>query len=58
VDWRTTQEREHWGAVVLRVLGGLLALALLQPWGRRLPGRLGRAVAFGGAGVLVLYGTA
>lgn len=43
-------------ALVLKVLGGVLALALVQPWGRRLPRRLLLALGWSGASVLVLYG--
>jgi hypothetical protein len=43
-------------ALVLKALGGVLALALVQPWGRRLPRRPLLALGWLGAGVLVLYG--
>ena len=43
-------------ALVLKVLGGVLALALVQPWGRRLPRRLLLTLGWLGASVLVLYG--
>ncbi|WP_166435869.1 DUF3995 domain-containing protein [Cellulomonas shaoxiangyii] len=43
-------------ALVLKVLGGVLALALVQPWGRRFPRRLLLALGWLGATVLVLYG--
>ncbi|UZN03692.1 DUF3995 domain-containing protein [Cellulomonas sp. S1-8] len=43
-------------ALVLKVLGGVLALALVQPWGRRLPRRPLLALGWLGATVLVLYG--
>jgi hypothetical protein len=41
---------------MLKVLGGLLALALVRPWGRVLPRRLVLIVGWGGALVLILYG--
>ena len=41
---------------VLKVLGGVLALALVQPWGERLPRRPLQAVAWAGAAVLTVYG--
>ena len=47
----------NWAAVVLKVLGGVLALALIQPWGRRVPRWLLLATAWTGAAVLILYGT-
>lgn len=47
-----------WAAFVLKVLGGLLALALVQPWGRRIPRRALLVAAVGGAAVLMLYGIA
>ena len=43
-------------ALVLKVLGAVLALALVQPWGRRLPRRLLLTLGWSGATVLVLYG--
>lgn len=43
-------------ATVLKVLGGVLALALVRPWGRRLPRWLLLGAAWGGAGLLILYG--
>ena len=43
-------------ALVLKVLGGVLALALVQRWGRRLPRRLLLALGWSGATILVLYG--
>ena len=45
-----------WVTGVLKVLGGLLALALVQPWGRRLPRRWLLRAAWGGAGLLTVYG--
>ncbi len=44
-------------AVVLKGLGGVLALAMVRPWGERLPRRPLLALGWAGAGVLVLYGT-
>jgi hypothetical protein len=41
----------------LKVLGGLLSLALVQPWGRRLPRRLLLLMAWIGATLLTVYGT-
>lgn len=43
-------------ALVLKVLGGVLALALVQPWGRRLPRRPLLSLGWAGAAVLVVYG--
>ena len=45
-----------WVTGVLKVLGGLLALALVQPWGRRLPRQWLLRAAWGGAGLLTVYG--
>ena len=42
--------------VVLKLLGGVLALALVQPWGERLPRRPLLVVAWAGAAVLTVYG--
>ncbi|MGY1592860.1 DUF3995 domain-containing protein [Geodermatophilus sp. SYSU D00708] len=42
--------------VVLKLAGGALALALVRPWGRRLPGRLLRGTALLGGALLALYG--
>lgn len=47
-----------WAATVLKLLGALLALALVRPWGRRLPRRLLLVTAWVGAVVLTLYGAA
>lgn len=44
-----------WLTGALKVLGGVLALALARPWGRRLPRRLLLVAAWGGGIVLVLY---
>ncbi len=43
-------------ALVLKVAGGVLGLALVQPWGRRLPRRPLLALGWAGAAVLVVYG--
>ncbi|MBO3089274.1 DUF3995 domain-containing protein [Cellulomonas dongxiuzhuiae] len=43
-------------ALVLKILGGVLALALVQPWGERLPRRPLLALAWSAAALLVLYG--
>lgn len=40
----------------VKVAGGLVALALVRPWGRRLPQRLLSRVALAGGLVLTLYG--
>ena len=45
-----------WVAAVLKALGALLALALVRPWGRRLPRRLLLVTAWAGAVVLTVYG--
>jgi hypothetical protein len=42
---------------VVKALGGLVALALVQPWGRRLPRWFLCAAAWGG-GLALLYGAA
>jgi hypothetical protein len=44
------------GAGVLKVAGGVLALALVRPWGRRVPRRLLAGVAWAASVVLTLYG--
>jgi hypothetical protein len=44
------------GAGLLKVAGGLLALALVRPWGRAIPRRLRLAVAWAGSVVLMAYG--
>lgn len=46
----------NWAAVVLKVLGAGLALALVQAWGRRLPRRLVLVAGWGGALLLTAYG--
>jgi hypothetical protein len=47
-----------WAIGLLKVLGGLLALALVQPWGRSIPRWLLLALGWGGGGLLALYGGA
>lgn len=47
-----------WATVILKVLGGLLALATIQPWGRRIPHRLLLVLVAGAGVVLTLYGLA
>lgn len=47
-----------WITGVLKLLAGVLALALVQPWGRRLPRALIRIGAWGGGILLTLYGVA
>ena len=44
------------GAGVLKVAGGLLALALVRPWGQAIPGRLLGGVAWAASVVLTGYG--
>lgn len=44
-----------WGTGILKVLAGLLALALVQPWGRSLPRRLLVIAAWVVGGFMVLY---
>jgi hypothetical protein len=41
---------------VLKVAGAVLALALVRPWGRRVPRRLVGGVAWAASAVLTLYG--
>ncbi len=45
-----------WLTGVAKLVGAVLALALVQPWGRRLPRRWLRATAWVGAGLLTAYG--
>jgi hypothetical protein len=45
-----------WVTAILKVIGGLLPLAMVQPWGRRFPRKLMRFAAWIAAGGLVLYG--
>jgi len=47
-----------WVTVVLKVLGGLLAMAMILPWGRRGPRRLLRILLAGAGVLLTLYGVA
>lgn len=47
---------EVWITGILKVLAGLLALALVRPWGRRLPRRPLRAAVWAAGGLLILYG--
>jgi hypothetical protein len=44
------------GAGVLKVAGGMLALALVRPWGARLPRRLLAGATWAASVVLTLYG--
>ena len=44
------------GAGVLKVAGGLLALALVRPWGRAIPRRLLGGAAWAASVVLTCYG--
>jgi Protein of unknown function (DUF3995) len=44
------------GAGVLKVAGGLLALALIRPWGRAIPRRLLVGAAWAASMVLTAYG--
>ena len=46
------------GTAALLVAGGVLGLALVRPWGRRLPQRPLRLVALAAGGLLALYGAA
>lgn len=46
----------NWAAAVLKLAGGALALALVQPWGRRLPRRPVVVSARIGAVLLTVYG--
>ncbi len=45
-----------WATGFLKVLGALLALALVRPWGIRLPRRLIAVLGWGAAVLLTLYG--
>jgi hypothetical protein len=47
-----------WGIGALKVAGGLLALALVRPWGRTLPRCLLLTAAWGGGILMALYGGA
>jgi hypothetical protein len=44
------------GAGLLKVAGGLLALALVRPWGRAIPRRLLLVAAWAASAVLTVYG--
>jgi hypothetical protein len=44
-----------WGTGALKVIGGILALALVRPWGRVIPRRLLLPVAWGAGVLLLLY---
>lgn len=48
--------RVVWVTVVLKIVGATLGLALVQPWGRRLPRWLLLSGSWGATAVLVLYG--
>ena len=45
-----------WVTAVLKLAGGGLALALIRPWGRKLPRRWLLRAAWGAAALLTLYG--
>jgi hypothetical protein len=45
-----------WASGILKAAGGVLALALVSPWGRVLPRRLLLAAAWAASAVLTLYG--
>lgn len=47
-----------WVTVGLKVLGGLLALATIQPWGRMIPRQLLLTLLMGAGVLLTLYGAA
>jgi hypothetical protein len=47
-----------WATGVLKVIGGLVALALVQPWGRVIPRWMRSTVAWGIGVALILYGGA
>jgi hypothetical protein len=47
-----------WGTGALKVMGGLLALALVQSWGRLLPRWALLSTAWGGGILMALYGGA
>ncbi|WP_222914655.1 DUF3995 domain-containing protein [Natrinema sp. SYSU A 869] len=46
-----------WITGVLKLVGGVLALALVQPWGEKLPRWLLLIPGFGGAILLVVHGS-
>jgi hypothetical protein len=45
-----------WVAFALKILGGILALALVRSWGRRLPRRAVLLTSWAGAVLLIVYG--
>lgn len=47
-----------WATGALKAVGGLVALALVQPWGRYLPRWLPLAAAWAGGALAILYGVA
>lgn len=47
-----------WATGALKALGGLLALALVQPWGRVIPRWMRLAAAWGAGALMLLYGGA
>jgi hypothetical protein len=49
---------EVWAAAGLKILAGLLALALVRPWGRALPRRLLVIGSWATGSLLTLYGAA
>lgn len=53
---RLGRDAAVWGVGIAKVLAGLLALALVQPWGRAVPRWMMLAAGWGGATVLTLYG--
>lgn len=61
---KLAREREPWFVAVLWVTGalkavaGVVALALVQPWGQRFPRWLRLVAAWGVGAILVLYGGA
>ena len=46
----------NWASAALKAAGGVLALALVQPWGQRLPRRPLIAAAWSAAAILTAYG--
>lgn len=47
-----------WATGALKVAAGLLALALVRPWARRIPRRLPLLAGWGAGAALILYGGA
>lgn len=47
-----------WGTGAAKLVGGVLALALVRPWGRALPRGLLLAAGWAAGGLLLLYGAA